>query len=69
MSYIEEALDELERPEYKEDSRRIQRVAAEHGTILTLRQAEKAWLLYSNIHAAGWVTLPKDDYELWHIIS
>lgn len=69
MSYIKDALDELERPEYREDTERIVKVAFEHGVILTLTQAERAWLLFSESMAAGWMGLPDSDEKLWEIIN
>lgn len=69
MSYIEDAVDNLERPEYREDTKRIVRVALEHDVIITLAQAEKAWLLFSEGMAAGWMSLPDDDEEVWNIVG
>lgn len=69
MSFIQDAKEALERPEYREDSIRIKRVAWDHGVDLTINQAEKAWLAYSDSMAAGWMGLPEDDIELWNIIS
>jgi len=70
MSYITQALqEELDRPEYKDDSIRIAAVAYEHSIVLTLKQAEKVWQIYSDSMAAGWMLLPKTDEELWEIIG
>ena len=69
MSYIRDVLDELERPEYRHDTERIVRVALEHGVSLTLTQAERAWLLFSDSMAAGWIVLPDSDEKLWGIIN
>jgi len=69
MSFIQDALNDLNRPEYRKDTERIVHVAFKHGVILTLKQAEMVWERYSDSMAAGWMDLPKTDKELWNIIS
>lgn len=69
MSFITDAIIGLERPEYLADTHRIVKVALQHGFTLSLPQAERAWLLFSDSMAAGWMNLPESDDELWEIIS
>jgi len=69
MSFIEDTLQQLKRPEYSEDTLRVQSVAMDRGVTLTLQQAEDVWLRYSESMAAGWMNLPNDDEELWETIS
>ena len=69
MGFIDTAFNELNRPEYKDDTARIVQVAFKHGIILTLGQAERVWEAYSDSMAAGWMNLPKSDDELWEIIK
>ena len=69
MSFIQDTLNELNRPEYKDDSIRIVKVAFEHGIILTLKQAEDVWELYNDSMCASWMGLPETDEELWEIIG
>jgi len=69
MNKITYELEKLDRPEYIEDSIKIVKIAFEHGVLLQVSEAEKIWLDYSDSLAAGWINLPKDDNELWLIIS
>ena len=59
----------LERPEYKEDSKRIQKILEGMDIQATLSECEKLWLLHSDSMAAGWMTLPKTDAEVYECIE
>ena len=69
MNKITYEISLLSRPEYIEDTKRIVKVSFDNGIILTLKEAETIWEDYSDSMAAGWMGLPKDDKELWLIIS
>ena len=69
MSYINQALGTEHKVEYPNDVWRIQNVAMSHGITLTTEQAEAVWRSYSDDMAAGWMSLPESDEELWEIIE
>lgn len=60
---------ELERPEYKKDTERIQRVLLVKGHYRDIVQCEKYWLCYSDSRAAGWIILPKKDEKVYNCIK
>lgn len=56
--------------EYKEDLLRIQRIVLElGGQSITLTEADMAWKeMSTEMYAAGFLVLPDDDNEVWHLI-
>lgn len=70
MNKIQYELSKLQRPEYIEDTKRIVKIAFEHGIILSLKEAEDLWLEYSDNMAAGWMSMDSDsDDFIWSTIS
>ena len=61
-------MEELQRPEYIDDIKRICKVSIDNGYVITFKQAEEAWMDYSDGLAAGWLTLGNDE-EIWFSIS
>jgi hypothetical protein len=62
---LEIAYDETESTP---DICRICEEAYSRGVLLTPTEAYKLWSRYSDMAAAGWLTLPEDDDDLWHAI-
>ena len=54
---------------YQSDCERIADVALRHRYLLTVEQAEDLWNDFSETFAAGWLSLPEDDEELWRDIE
>lgn len=52
-----------------EDINKIQGVACTHGWIMGVQEAAALWEQYSFSRDASWLTLPKDDGELWDIVT
>lgn len=69
MNRIQKSLNDLTMPRLEQDCARIVQVSLRHGFVLTLKQAEMIWEEYSEDYAAGWMTLPKTDEELWEILN
>ena len=62
-------MEELKYPEYIDDIKRIMKVCIDYGYYtLTLKQAEDAWLDYSEGMAAVWMSLGNDE-EIWYDIQ
>lgn len=52
-----------------EDVKRIQRVLLDNNYTSTLKDCANLWDDYSDSMCAGWMNLPKDDYELFSILE
>ena len=59
----------LERPEYKDDSRRIKDILSLNGYNVTIIEAEQLWLTYSESMAASWMMLPEKDEEVLECVN
>lgn len=54
---------------YHDDVKRIMQVALAHGIILTPVEAYKAWSEFSDMMAAGWMSLDSEsDGSLWYAL-
>lgn len=69
INKVQYQLSQVQNKEFIDDIKRIVRVCAHNGVIITLKEAEEAWEHYSETLAAGWLILPDSDEELWKIIS
>ncbi len=58
-----------QRFDYPEDVVRVRRVLAEHGLVVSLWTAERAWREHSAEMFAGWLGLPPDDDRLWACVE
>ena len=57
-------MDKIERPEYIDDTKRIQKIVKKAtGFDISLSDAEQLWLRYSDGMCAGWMILPKKKDE------
>jgi hypothetical protein len=54
-----------ERHPYHYDLNRIVKVMADYDYLCSYETAEQAWSNYSDMFAAGWLTLPESDFELY----
>jgi len=53
------------RHRHHSDVERLQRVILINGYEADLRSAAGIWEDYSDDYAAGWLSMPEDDKELW----
>ena len=60
---VKNGLDEA--PWHVDDSDRLVQIAANHGGILSVRDAHQAWEDYSASMDAGWMHLYLDDETTW----
>ena len=51
------------------DVKRIREVIGKNGRHVSLPTAAGIWEDYSDMLAAGWLSLPDDDEELWLVIQ
>lgn len=54
---------------YRYNCQRIQQVLLDHGYTSDIQDCYELWSDYSDRYAAGWISLPEDDVDLWHRIS
>lgn len=54
---------------YIDDIRRIKNILLHRGYNATLTNSEQLWDRYSDSMAAGWMTLPENDEEVFECIS
>jgi len=60
---------ELDISEYPEDTKRIQRILAKKGYEASLVECDTMWKEYSKNMAAGWMSLPEKDDEVFEMVS
>jgi len=54
--------------DFHEDTMRIQRVLIDKGYFAENSQCRRLWELHSEEYAAGWLTLPNKDEEIYESI-
>jgi len=52
-----------------EDCKRIRKVLEDNNTEASLYECEWLWIEYSSGLSAGWIILPKTDFEIWEILE
>jgi len=57
-----------EENDYTNDILRIQRVLIDKGYYAENSQCRRVWQLHSEEYAAGWLTLPKTDEEIYESV-
>lgn len=53
---------------YKKDCERIQKILKENNIFVSLEEVCSIWEEYSDLYAAGWIILPKEDIDVYGCI-